>query len=58
MKYISEISLGMKNASFPIEGLVTAGQPEVQHFEQLTKAGFKTVVDIHPPEEPRDDFDE
>jgi hypothetical protein len=48
----------MKNASFPIEGLMTAGQPEEQHFEQLTKAGFNTVVDIHTSDEPRDGFDE
>lgn len=57
MKDISEIAPGLMNAS-SIEGVVTAGQPEEQHFEQLAEAGFKTVVDIRTPEEPRDGFEE
>lgn len=58
MKNVSEIAPGLMNASSPIEGVITAGQPEEKHFEQLAEAGFKTVVDIRLPEEPRDGFDE
>lgn len=58
MKNVSEIAPGLMNASSPIEGVITAGQPEERHFKQLAEAGFKTVVDIRLPEEPRDGFDE
>lgn len=49
MKNIEEIAPGLKDAGQPLEGVTTAGQPEREHFERLTEAGYKTVVDMRAP---------
>jgi len=48
---------GVVNAGEPLPGLLTAGQPGVDHFAALQRAGVKAVIDIRDPMEPRP-FDE
>jgi protein tyrosine phosphatase (PTP) superfamily phosphohydrolase (DUF442 family) len=48
---------GVPNASEPLPGLLTAGQPGPTHFEALRAAGIEVVIDIRDPMEPRP-FDE
>lgn len=43
----------MMNASSPIEGVVTAGQPKEEELARLAEAGFETVVDLPMNEEGR-----
>ncbi len=57
MRDVHEITPGMANAGQPLEGVVTAGQPEQGHLERLAAAGYKTVIDLRIPQEPRG-FDE
>ena len=57
MKDVQEIAPGMANPGQPLEGVATAGQPEQGHLERLAAAGYKTVIDLRTPEEPRG-FDE
>jgi protein tyrosine phosphatase (PTP) superfamily phosphohydrolase (DUF442 family) len=37
----------------PVEGVATAGQPEAAAWGALARAGFKAVVDLREPDEPR-----
>ena len=48
---------GVANATEPLPGLLTAGQPAPVNFEGLRTQGVKTVIDIRDPMEPRP-FDE
>jgi len=48
---------GMRNASCPLPGVATGGQPDSAQLAALARAGFRTVVDLRTPEEPRG-FDE
>ena len=48
---------GVPNASEPLPGLLTGGQPMPHHFEALKVAGLAAVIDIRDPMEPRP-FDE
>lgn len=48
---------GVANASQPLPGLVTAGQPGVAQFEAMRAAGVEVILDIRDPMEPRP-FDE
>lgn len=48
---------GVVNASEPVPGLLTSGQPSERHFEALKAAGVAAVIDIRDPMEPRP-FDE
>jgi protein tyrosine phosphatase (PTP) superfamily phosphohydrolase (DUF442 family) len=48
---------GMPNASCPLPGVVIGGQPSREHLGELHKAGFRTVLDLRLPDEPRG-FDE
>jgi protein tyrosine phosphatase (PTP) superfamily phosphohydrolase (DUF442 family) len=48
---------GLKNASQPLEGVGTAGQPEPRHLEQLADAGYRTILDLRGSDEDRG-FDE
>ena len=43
----------MTNASSPIEGVVTAGQPKEEELARLAEAGFRTVVDLRTSGEDR-----
>jgi protein tyrosine phosphatase (PTP) superfamily phosphohydrolase (DUF442 family) len=40
-------------AACPLPGVATAGQPSAASWPQLAKAGYRTVVDLRAPEEPR-----
>ena len=48
---------GVANRACPIPGVVTGGQPAVSHLRSLASAGYRTVLDLRTPEEPRG-FDE
>jgi Uncharacterized protein conserved in bacteria len=41
----------------PIEGVATAGQPPEEAWSGLARAGYRTVIDLRTPAEPRD-YDE
>lgn len=57
MRDIAEIAPGMQNARCPLEGVATAGQPTAEHLDSMAEAGYRTVLDLRTPEEPRG-FDE
>jgi len=44
---------GLSNASEPVPGLVTGGQPTTQHLAALKQAGCELVLDCRDPMEPR-----
>jgi uncharacterized protein (TIGR01244 family) len=48
---------GIANASFPEPGVLAAGQPTGTQVQLAAEDGYKTVLDLRTPEEPRD-FDE
>jgi protein tyrosine phosphatase (PTP) superfamily phosphohydrolase (DUF442 family) len=50
---IRVIAPGLANASCPLEGVATAGQPRVEHLKQLADSGYKAVLDLRAPDEPR-----
>jgi protein tyrosine phosphatase (PTP) superfamily phosphohydrolase (DUF442 family) len=52
-----EVVASIDNASRPLPGVVTAGQPKAEHFAQLATSGYRTIIDIRPPTEDRG-FDE
>ena len=43
----------LPNSACPIEGVGTAGQPGEGAWSELARAGYRTVVDLRAPEEPR-----
>jgi len=57
MPTLLEALEGVVNATQPLPGLVTSGQPGAAHFEALKAAGVEVVLDIRDPMEPRP-FDE
>jgi protein tyrosine phosphatase (PTP) superfamily phosphohydrolase (DUF442 family) len=57
MQDVKDIVPGMMNVRSPMEGVATAGQPEKEHLEKLSEAGYKTVLDLRTPGEERG-FDE
>jgi uncharacterized protein (TIGR01244 family) len=44
---------GVANATFPESGVMAAGQPTGEQLQVLAEEGYKTVIDLRPPEEPR-----
>jgi uncharacterized protein (TIGR01244 family) len=48
---------GILNASFPEPGVLAAGQPTGEQVQLLAEDGYKTILDLRTPEEPRG-FDE
>jgi len=44
----------LPNGACPIPGVATAGQPPAAAWAELAAAGYRTVVDLRAPEEPRD----
>ena len=44
---------GVPNASEPVPGLVTGGQPMAPHLAALRQAGCRVVLDCRDPMEPR-----
>lgn len=43
----------MPNATCPIAGIAAGGQPALSDLEALAHAGYRTVVDLRAPGEPR-----
>lgn len=50
-------ALRLPNGQLPLAGIATAGQPAAEDVRLLARAGYKVVVDLRAPEEPRG-FDE
>jgi uncharacterized protein (TIGR01244 family) len=49
---------GIPNASFPLPGVMAAGQPTGEQIQLMVEeGGYRTVIDLRPPSEPRG-FDE
>jgi uncharacterized protein (TIGR01244 family) len=48
---------GLPNASCLVQGIATAGQPRAEHLRRLADLGYKVVIDLRHPDEPRG-FDE
>lgn len=53
MRDVNEIAPGLENADSPVEGVVTAGQPDEEHIRRLAEAGYKTIIDLRATEEDR-----
>lgn len=47
----------LPNGQLPLDGIATAGQPSADDVRRLAEAGYKVVVDLRSPGEPRG-FDE
>jgi uncharacterized protein (TIGR01244 family) len=48
---------GIANATFPLPGVMAAGQPTGEQIQLLAEEGYRTVIDLRAPDEPRG-FDE
>lgn len=49
---------GIPNASFPLPGVMVAGQPTGEQIQLMVEeGGYRTLIDLRPPDEPRG-FDE
>lgn len=57
MQDVKDVVPGMMNASSPVEGVATTGQPEKEHLGKLAEAGYEMVFDLREPGEERG-FDE
>lgn len=57
MDHVTDLAPGMANASEPLEGVATAGQPRKEDLEKLAGAGYGAVVDLRASGEERG-FDE
>lgn len=44
---------GLANAACPLPEVLAGGQPTEAHFEALARRGFRTVLDLRAPGEPR-----
>lgn len=53
MSTLLDAIAGVPNASEPIPGLVTGGQPSPEHLAALKQAGCELVLDCRDPMEPR-----
>jgi protein tyrosine phosphatase (PTP) superfamily phosphohydrolase (DUF442 family) len=53
MSQLLDAIAGVPNASEPVPGLVTGGQPSTQHVAALARAGCQLVLDCRDPMEPR-----
>lgn len=49
----AEETHGIGNASFPEKGVMAAAQPNGEQLQLLAEEGYKTVIDLRPPTEPR-----
>lgn len=54
---LATAAAGLMNGSCPLPDVGAAGQPDAGHFRQLAEAGYKSVLDLRDPSEPRG-FDE
>ncbi len=53
MSALLEAIAGVPNASEPVSGLVTGGQPTARHLAALKQAGCELILDCRDPMEPR-----
>lgn len=53
MSQLLDAIAGVPNASEPIHGIVTGGQPTPEHLAALKRAGCKVVIDIRESMEPQ-----
>jgi protein tyrosine phosphatase (PTP) superfamily phosphohydrolase (DUF442 family) len=53
MSRLLDAAAGVPNASEPVPGLVTGGQPAPAHLAALKAAGCQAVIDMRDPMEPR-----
>lgn len=53
MSQLLDAAKGIANASEPIPGIVTGGQPTLEQLTALKRAGCDVVLDIREPMEPR-----
>ena len=51
MRDVREITPGLENAGYPLEGVATAGQPEQEHLKRLAEEGYRTILDVRTQEE-------
>jgi hypothetical protein len=50
---LATIAPDLEFAISPLPGVATAGQPTEQDFADFAQAGYRTVVDLRMPGEPR-----
>jgi uncharacterized protein (TIGR01244 family) len=48
---------GIANATFPLPGVMAAGQPTGEQLQLLAEDGYHTIIDLRPADEPHG-FDE
>jgi protein tyrosine phosphatase (PTP) superfamily phosphohydrolase (DUF442 family) len=53
MSQLLDAIAGVTNASEPLPGVVTGGQPQAAHLATLKAAGCQVVLDIRDPMEPQ-----
>ncbi|HET9707173.1 MAG TPA: hypothetical protein VFP39_02595 [Gemmatimonadales bacterium] len=53
MSALLDAIAGIANASEPVAGLVTGGQPTARHLAALRQAGCELILDCRDPMEPR-----
>lgn len=53
MSQLLDAIAGVANACEPVPGLVTGGQPALEHLAALKRAGCAMVIDIREPMEPQ-----
>ena len=53
MSQLLDAIAGVPNACEPLPGIVTGGQPSVEHLAALQRAGCDVVLDLREPMEPR-----
>ena len=53
MSQLLDALAGVPNAHEPIPGVVTGGQPSLDHLARLKRAGCQVVLDIRDPMEPQ-----
>jgi len=53
MSQLLDAIAGVTNASEPLPGVVTGGQPQASHLATLKAAGCEVVLDIRDPMEPQ-----
>lgn len=51
------VAPGLPMAALPLDGVLTSGQPTEWHLRHIAAAGFRTILDLRIPAEPRG-FDE
>ena len=47
------LTSGLANGFSPVPGVITGGQPSGRYFGLLAASGFRTVIDVRSPDEPR-----